>query len=841
MKNWPGILFALSLLFSTACPREDEGPCEAGRELCGSICVDLQTDSAHCGACGEVCSAPETCGAGSCQRLCAGDEVLCEGACIDPLTDLAHCGASGDCSGASAGLTCGAGELCDGAGACAPTCAAGRVLCGGACIDPATDRDHCGASGDCSGASAGLTCAAGELCDGAGACAATCQAGMIVCGGQCVDPAVDERYCGATNCAGGVGGVACAPGERCLSGLCEPSCPAGQLACDGACIDPLTDRTHCGASDCAGGAAGVDCAPDGVCDGTGSCSTVCAGSLLLCGDQCIDPATDERYCGASGNCLDVAMGEVCGASERCESGTCTPVGACPAGQLLCGGFCVDPLTDRTYCGATDCAGGAAGITCPAGMVCDGTGLCRLECRVDLVACEGVCIDPLTDRAHCGATGDCLGANAGAACPAGTVCDGTGQCLAVCAGGRVSCGGQCVDPLLDAQYCGALGSCSGASAGTNCSALGEVCDGTGQCATTCQGGAIACDGTCVDASTDTRYCGASGACGPGERGEVCDPGEVCQSGVCILDCPAGLVGCGGSCIDPDQDETYCGATFDCAGPNDGTDCAALGEICDGRGACAASCGAGLSPCGDLCVDHLTDPDYCGDCSTVCTGGVGEVVWCDGTCQSGCAADYDECDGDPAVPCEAHLPDDPNNCGGCNVVCDSGHCIAGQCTGLVFITSTQYTGNLGGVSGANQKCQQHAVNAGLPGTYKAWISGTGYSPGTQLRQWTAPIVLRDGTVVVNDWPDLLDSSISHGIDQDELGNPGPAMSSPGCGHAYTGTWPSGGAVSATWRCAEWTADTGQASVWGRSDLTNFGWTQWCSGGSCAYLASLYCFLQ
>jgi hypothetical protein len=50
---------------------------------------------------------------------CAGDLIRCDGTCIDPLTDDAYCGASGACTGASAGAACGMGLACE-AGACVP-------------------------------------------------------------------------------------------------------------------------------------------------------------------------------------------------------------------------------------------------------------------------------------------------------------------------------------------------------------------------------------------------------------------------------------------------------------------------------------------------------------------------------------------------------------------------------------------------------------------------------------------------------------------------------------------------------------------------------------------------
>ena len=55
----------------------------------------------------------------------------------------------------------------------ASACAGGLLLCGGGCVDPASDHTWCGASGSCSGAESGTSCAAGQVCS-AGACVAWC-------------------------------------------------------------------------------------------------------------------------------------------------------------------------------------------------------------------------------------------------------------------------------------------------------------------------------------------------------------------------------------------------------------------------------------------------------------------------------------------------------------------------------------------------------------------------------------------------------------------------------------------------------------------------------------------
>ncbi len=43
-------------------------------------------------------------------------------------------------------------------------------------------------------------------------------------------------------------------------------------------------------------------------------------------------------------------------------------------------------------------------------------------------------------------------------------------------------------------------------------------------------------------------------------------------------------------------------------------------------------------------------------------------------------------------------------------------------IVFVSSKKYSGNLGGLLGADQKCQSLAMDAALPGVYKAWLSGS-----------------------------------------------------------------------------------------------------------------------
>jgi hypothetical protein len=63
-----------------------------------------------------------------------------------------------------------------------------------------------------------------------------------------------------------------------------------------------------------------------------------------------------------------ACGHRCGTGELCLDGDC-----CPAGRISCAGECVDPLTNKNHCGGcgNECPGRD---DCEGGMcVCDSSG------------------------------------------------------------------------------------------------------------------------------------------------------------------------------------------------------------------------------------------------------------------------------------------------------------------------------------------------------------------------------------------------------------------------------------------------------------------------------------
>lgn len=97
--------------------------CTAGETECGGACVDTDSDESNCGGCDDgtgahTCATGQTCTGGICtggDPGCPAPFVRCSGACIDPRASSTHCGATGACTGSSAGENCGGAACVDGA------------------------------------------------------------------------------------------------------------------------------------------------------------------------------------------------------------------------------------------------------------------------------------------------------------------------------------------------------------------------------------------------------------------------------------------------------------------------------------------------------------------------------------------------------------------------------------------------------------------------------------------------------------------------------------------------------------------------------------------------------
>ena len=156
--------------------------------------------------------------------------------------------------------------------------------------------------------------------------------------------------------------------------------------------------------------------------------------------------------------------------------------------------------------------------------------------------------------------------------------------------------------------------------------------------------------------------------------------------------------------------------------------------------------------------------------------------------------------------------------------------------VFVTSTTYSGNLGGVSGADNKCQLHADAASLGGTWKAWISGGSANAIDRIAD-VGPWYLVDRTTKVFNNKANLQTTPAFAIWSDETG---AAPSWSGMSSPWSGSDEAG--HDSGWDCNGWTsalttdyATTGDAN-------TDQAWGGATSGPiECDFTGALICFEQ
>jgi hypothetical protein len=149
-------------------------------------------------------------------------------------------------------------------------------------------------------------------------------------------------------------------------------------------------------------------------------------------------------------------------------------------------------------------------------------------------------------------------------------------------------------------------------------------------------------------------------------------------------------------------------------------------------------------------------------------------------------------------------------------------------IAFITSTRVTADFGGVAGGDTICQTHAQNAGLPGTYRAWLASSAGSAPSRLgtaRGWRRV----DGLPIADTVASLVGDPRLFYLFVNERGL------RPNINDIWTGTRPDGSASPDT--CSDWTSQTGWGST-GNGYLASAGWTAE-RRVECALAESLYCF--
>ena len=465
---------------ASACKKIIAQPCAAGSDCVSTFCADGVCCGAACntackscnvagsvGSCialtsgtdnspANICVAPNSCdAAGNCKKVngtaCAGNAECISGTCLDGFccgsascpTCQACTGANGTCANLALNApdtvpanACNGNNTCDGMGACKAKLGQG-CLNGGTC-----------ASGNC----ADLVC-----CDAA--CSGTCQACTAlkkgagadgICGNIAnnTDP---DNECVGTKCNGsgacipkaGNGSV-CANGNQCNSNNCI----------DGVCCDQPCD-TAC-----------LSCNQAGK---NGTCTAI----TLAQDNNPANICNGSNACNAAGACKTI-NGLGCAVNADCVSGVCSD-GVCCAGA--CSGTCKSCNVPGSQGSCVNIPSGQtddeATVTCNAGNVCNGAGVCKVAngqaCPGDPSTClNGVCADGVCCQSTC--TGTCMACNlptkegqclnlptdatdnapvCGGAGDANHICDGSGACL-----------------LVDGQACLINANC----AHHNCSAL-----------------------------------------------------------------------------------------------------------------------------------------------------------------------------------------------------------------------------------------------------------------------------------------------------------------------------------------------------------------------------------
>lgn len=420
--------------------------------------------------------------------------------------------------------------------------------------------------------------------------------------------------------------AACASIAGCMTS--SDKCGSDQeVYCFDRCIDPLSNPSYCGLdSTCT---TYETCKEGQLCNDGKCVAATCGEGKVVCANECVDPKTNLVYCGANATCDQY---ETCPAETMCIDGVCkVPAPDCPVpGDVFCGGLCINPKTNNTFCGIT--AACMDYRTCKPGATCV-DGKCTEPCAGKEILCGGICIDPKTNNAFCGISNDCNGFEV---CGNGTQCvDGKCVDANTCAGDEVLCGGMCIDPKTNNTFCGIDEQCGNYQ---TC-ATGEECvDGRCKATKECAPGQILCGGVCIDPKTNNSFCGIDAQC---SGFATCSPSEACVDGKCKpflptandCDAEAGEIKCGNVCINPKTDPLYCGIAADCTGYSRCADGAACVDgVCTAKQTCLET----EKLCGGICIDPKTNDVFCGmkdDCKTYtsCPAGASCVDGACATCQ------------------------------------------------------------------------------------------------------------------------------------------------------------------------------------------------------------------
>jgi hypothetical protein len=328
------------------------------------------------------------------------------------------------------------------------------------------------------------------------------------------------------------------------------------------------------------------------------------------------------------------------------------------------------------------------------------------------------------------------------------------------------------------------------------------------------------------------------------GAFCMVGAVECSGDGTSTCEMQSDGCvAWSAVAPCPSSTpYCSGAACSAQCTD--DCTTGQTVCD-TSAAIRQCGQYDS---DTCLDW-SPPIACTGGQTCSGGTCGTTVTCghdgdacdDGnactvadSCESGTCTGMPTCTSAPANADPTCRSD-----GTCGFTCRPGYVAMGSnCVAepkVIFVSSMSYAGNLGGLAGADAKCQLLATAAGVSGAFKAWLSDATHDARDRLFHAPGPYLAVNSVVIAANWNELVSGVLETAAYYDENGFIGAA------GYAWTGTAADGTESGHGTDCQNWTSSA--SSVSGDTGLTMNSGPMWTSAqtATCNKLEHLYCLEQ
>lgn len=436
-----------------------------------------------------------------------------------------------------------------------------------------------------------------------------------------------------------------------------------------------------------------------------------------------------------------------------------------------------------------------------------------------------------------------------------------------AGGGESTGSETTEPMTGPTTDAEESSASDSISTTN--VPGPVCgDGMVDDGEECD------DGNMSDADGCLALCKLA-ACGDGIvylGSEECDDGNGVQTDNCLDDCLEascgdGVVWMGKESCDDGNNVDNDDCTNDCALSSCGDAAVQMGEECDDGNAidtdaCKSSCTYNV--CGDGVIEEGIE--ICDDGNAVLTDGC--VACAPAKCGDGhVQADVEECDDKNLVDTDACSNSCKLRCG--NGVVDAGEeCDDGNKEGndtcspacerdalMVFVTSQKWSGNLGGLVGADAKCESAATAAKLPGAgtyseYVAWVSTQTPTVDAKDRIYPGPdlaetrYILPTGVEVATSHGALVNSNLdlvnSINVKQDKQSLGVAPADCASAANVLVWTATSGTSNLDLRTCIDWESSNKlYEGLAGRADSKDTdNWTEACPL-KCDQTARLYCF--